>query len=365
SQVLFADPKYDVMQPIKDEWTGRVIGAMYAADQYEYKYFSEENQALQAGLEKSFPGLSVHATSMDKAKDRVVVAVQGPRLPPTYYLLDRTSHNATKILSAYPQLSEADLGEMKPYPYKARDGLDIPGYLTLPPNKDARNLPTIIMPHGGPDARDVVGFDWWAQFLANRGYAVLQPNYRGSKGYGRKFTEAGLHQWGRAMNDDLTDGVKKLIVDGIADPKRICIVGASYGGYAALAGATFTPELYACAVSYAGIADVAGILGQARGAGADSSAMHFWESRVGVSYGDTKTLQAISPAFHAAQVRAPILLLHSTNDLTVPVQQSEREAKALTDAGRQVQFLKIDGDDHYLQHNDARLAVLRSIDTFL
>jgi dipeptidyl aminopeptidase/acylaminoacyl peptidase len=167
------------------------------------------------------------------------------------------------------------------------------------------------------------------------------------------------------MQDDISDGVKKMVADGIADPKRICIVGASYGGYAALAGATFTPELYACAVSYAGIADVASILGQSRGAGADSTQMHYWENRVGVSYGDTKALEAISPAFHAAQVRAPVLLLHSTNDLTVPVIQSEREAKALTEAGKQVQFLKIDGDDHYLQHNDARLAVLKSIDTFL
>ena len=145
---------------------------------------------------------------------------------------------------------------MKPYPYKARDGLDIPAYLTLPPGKAPKNLPVVVMPHGGPDYRDYIGFDWMAQFFANRGYAVLQPNFRGSSGYGHKFTEAGLHQWGLKMQDDISDGVKKLIADGIANPKRVCIVGASYGGYAALAGATFTPDLYACAVSFAGISDL-------------------------------------------------------------------------------------------------------------
>lgn len=366
SQVLFADPKYDVMQPIKDEWTGRVIGAMYAADQYEYKYFSEENQALQAGLEKSFPGLSVHATSMDKAKDRVVVAVQGPRLPPTYYLLDRASHNATKILSAYPQLTEADLGEMKPYPYKARDGLEIPAYLTLPPNKEVKNLPTIIMPHGGPDARDVVGFDWWAQFLANRGYAVLQPNYRGSKGYGRKFTEAGLHQWGRAMNDDLTDGVKKLIADGIADPKRICIVGASYGGYAALAGATFSPELYACAFSFAGVSDLNEFMFTQRSdTGKDSQGTSFWKSRVGNDWEDGDKLKAASPALHAANVKCPILLMHGEGDTTVRINQSQIENQALIDAGKDVTFIRVAGEDHYLNFADTRIRMLKELEAFL
>ena len=366
SQILFADPKYDVMQPIKDEWTGRVIGAMYAADQYEYRYFSDENRAIQAGLEKSFPGLSVHATSMDKAKDRVIVAVQSPRLPPTYYFLDRTTHNATKIASAYPQLTEADLGEMKPYPYKARDGLEIPAYLTLPPNKTAKNLPTVIMPHGGPDARDVVGFDWWAQFLANRGYAVLQPNYRGSKGYGRKFTEAGLHQWGRAMQDDITDGVKQLIADGIADPKRICIVGASYGGYAALAGATFTPDLYACAMSFAGVSDLNDFLFTQRSdTGQDSQSTSFWQSRIGSDWNDSDKLKETSPALHAANVKCPILLMHGEGDTTVRIKQSQTEYDALQEAHKNVQFIRIEGEDHYLNFAATRIQMLKELEAFL
>ena len=366
SQVLFSNPQYDVMAPIKDEWTGRVIGAMYAADQFEYRYFDPENQALQNGLEKSFPGLSVHATSMSLDKSKVIVAVQGARQPPKYFFLDRTTHDATEILSAYPLLKEADLGEMKPYPYTARDGLEIPAYLTLPPDKVAKNLPTVIMPHGGPDARDVVGFDWWAQFLANRGYAVLQPNYRGSKGYGRKFTEAGLHQWGAKMQDDLSDGVKKLIADGIADPKRICIVGASYGGYAALAGATFTPDLYACAMSFAGVSDLNKFMfAQRSDTGKDSQSTSFWTSRVGSDWTDSDRLENTSPALHADKVKCPILLMHGEGDTTVRINQSEMMFDALKAAGKNVEFIRIAGEDHYLNFAATRIRMLKELEAFL
>ena len=167
------------------------------------------------------------------------------------------------------------------------------------------------------------------------------------------------------MQDDITDGVHKLIADAIADPKRICIVGGSYGGYAALAGATFTPDLYACAVSYAGIADVRSVLGVARGAGADSSLMHYWEDRVGVSYADSQQLEDISPGFHAQNVKAAVLLLHSTTDTVVPVEQSQMEANALQAAGKQVQFVKLEGSDHYIDHADSRLKYLQELESFL
>ena len=153
------------------------------------------------------------------------------------------------------------------------------------------------MPHGGPDSRDGNSFDWWAQFLASRGYAVLQPNYRGSSGYGHRFTEAGLHQWGLKMQDDISDGVKKMIADGIADPKRVCIVGGSYGGYAALAGATFSSDLYACAVSVAGVSDLPRMLQHERRLeGRDSHRMSFWISRIGSPTDDSEQLRATSPA---------------------------------------------------------------------
>jgi dipeptidyl aminopeptidase/acylaminoacyl peptidase len=255
---------------------------------------------------------------------------------------------------------------MKPYPYKARDGLEIPAYLTLPPGRAPKNLPAVVYPHGGPDERDAIGFDYWAQFMANRGYAVLQPNFRGSSGYGAKFTEAGLRQWGLKMQDDISDGVKKLIADGIVDPKRVCIVGASYGGYAALAGATFTPDLYACAVSFAGISDLPKMLHSNRAqVNSDAKEISFWESRIGSTDENWDQLAATSPARHADQVKCPVLLLHGDGDTNVPIEQSEIEEAALKSAGKNVQFVRLEGDDHYSKLGATRVRTLKEIESFL
>ncbi|HEX4295820.1 MAG TPA: S9 family peptidase [Rhizomicrobium sp.] len=363
---LYSNPRYDTDYPLRDAWTRRVLGAAYVADKVEFHYFDAKWDGLQKGLEAAFPGVSVHAISWNTAVDELIVAVDAAKQPMTYYFLDRTTHKASKIGSAYPDLAAADLGEMKPYDYKARDGLDIPAYLTLPPGKAPKNLPAIVMPHGGPDTRDALGFDWWAQFLANRGYAVLQPNYRGSSGYGYKFTAAGLHQWGLKMQDDITDGVKKLTADGIADPKRICIVGASYGGYAALAGASQTPDLYACAVSFAGISDLPAALSAERARfGKDSDTLSFWISRIGSPYDDSEQLRATSPARLAAQVRCPVLLLHGEGDTTVPIKQSELMDDALKSAGKQVEFIRFPGEDHYMNLADTRIRVLKETEAFL
>jgi dipeptidyl aminopeptidase/acylaminoacyl peptidase len=362
---LFSNPSYDVDQVISDPWTSRVVGAHYMDDKFESTYFDPQLAHVQKRMEAALPGQTVVLSSWNEKRDTFLVTAEDPHNPPGVFLFTTADSHLEYLMSAYPSLQPADLGDVRPYAYKARDGLDLHAYLTLPPGKAPKNLPVVIFPHGGPDARDFLGFDWWAQFMASRGYAVFQTNFRGSTGYGALFRDAGFGQWGRKMQDDLSDGVKKLIGDGIADPKRICIVGASYGGYAALAGATFTPDLYACAVSYAGIADASSILGEARGAGADSSLMHYWEDRLGMTYADSKLLQAISPAFHADQVRAPILLLHSNTDTVVPVTQSVREENALTAAGKKVRFVKLEGSDHNMDRSDVRLAVLRETEAFL
>ncbi len=360
---LFGKPTYDVSDSIRDEWTGRIIGARFIDDAVQSIYFDPQWMALQRGIEQAFPNLTATVVSSDVARDRVIVGAVSPQQPLTYYYLDRTTHQATALGSTYPSLQKTDLGEMKPYPYAARDGLAIHAYLTLPPGKSAKNLPLVVMPHGGPDLRDSIGFDWWAQFMANRGYAVLQPNFRGSSGYGRKFTDAGLHQWGLKMQNDISDGVKKAIADGIADPKRVCIVGASYGGYAALAGATFTPDLYACAVSVAGISDLSAMMLDERTRnGSQSTVLSFWQSRIG---DDSAQLDATSPARHATQVRCPILLLHGDNDTTVAIAQSETEEAALKAAGKSVRFVRLEGDDHYLRVATTRIQVLKEIETFL
>ncbi|HXC55895.1 MAG TPA: S9 family peptidase [Rhizomicrobium sp.] len=363
---LFDDPAYDVAEVLTDDWTGRVIGAGWLKDKMEYVYFDPAREALQRGIEQVFPGLDAHAVSVTQAGDKAIVAVEAPTQPRTFYFLDRDTHKATMIASEYPGLKASDLGQMQPYPFKARDGLDIPAYLTLPPGRSGKNLPLVVMPHGGPDARDRMQFDWWVQFLANRGYAVFQPNFRGSTGYGHAFDAAGFHQWGLKMQDDISDGVKKLIADGVVDPKRICIVGASYGGYAALAGATFTPELYACAASFAGVSDLGGMMAmETRRNGSNSQTLSFWTSRIGSASDDSVRLDATSPAQHAGQVRAPILLMHGKLDTTVPFLQSEEERDALTRAGKKVEFVAMEGDDHYLSLAETRIQMLRTLEAFL
>jgi len=363
---LYADPAFDVMHAIEDEWTGRVVGAVVPREHMEYIYFDANRQRLQRALARTFPNLSVAVVSLSRSLDRAVVMVEGPRKPPTYFLVDRTGGTATEILSSYPGLTEADLGEMRSYPYTARDGLTIPAFLTLPPNRPAKSLPLVVLPHGGPAARDVIGFDWIAQFLANRGYAVLQPNFRGSHGYGHAFTQAGYREWGGKMQDDVSDGVKKAIADGIADPDRICIVGASYGGYAALAGATLTPDLYACAASISGVSDLLDYLkrfGDRYGYG--SATMQRLALRIGNYKKDRARLEATSPARLAANVRVPILLMHGESDSTVPISQSRNMEHALLDAGKDVRFVPLPGDDHYMRLAATRITVLRELEAFL
>jgi dipeptidyl aminopeptidase/acylaminoacyl peptidase len=366
SESVFVDADYDVGNALSDPWTGRIIGVSVTGNMSRDRYFEPEMQALQKGLEAAFPGNSVHAVSWDLTKRKMIVAVDGPRMPRSYFLLDRTSHEAQFITSTYPELKEENLGEMRNYPYPARDGLKIDAYLTLPPGKAAKNLPTVVMPHGGPMARDSLGFDWMAQFLANRGYAVLQPNFRGSSGYGEKFLEAGYGQWGLKMQDDVTDGVKKLIADGIADPKRICIVGGSYGGYAALAGAAFTPELYACAASWAGVTDLRQFLAtRALDYGGDSWMVSSWSRFIGNRSEAADKLDAASPAKNAGRIECPILLMHGTADNTVRIDQSEVMQDALKSAGKKVVFVPIKDETHYMQSAATRTRVLTELEKFL
>ncbi len=363
---VFADPHYDISDALTDPWTGRVIGVSFVADQMQVRFFDPKMEALQKGLEVAFPGMEVFPVSWTTAQDKVIVVVSGPRQPPGYYLLDRTTHVATKISQTYRELSNAEIAEIISYTYKARDGLDIPAYLTLPPGKPAKNLPTVIMPHGGPMSRDQLGFDWMAQFLASRGYAVLQPNFRGSSGYGVKFEEAGYGEWGLKMQDDISDGVKKLVADGIADPKRICIVGASYGGYASLAGAAFTPDLYACAVSWAGVTDLDKFLKtRAEDYGNDSAMISSWTRYIGSRFNDSDKLKAVSPALHADRIICPILLMHGTDDTTVRIDQSEEMNDALLHAGKSVKFVRVDHETHYMETADTRVRVLKELEMFL
>jgi dipeptidyl aminopeptidase/acylaminoacyl peptidase len=360
---VFSDPNYDVEDVFKDSWTGRVGGVSWMDDKVEYKYFDPAVEHIKQRIERALPDQSVAVLSRDQASANYVIRAESPKSPDAYYIFNAPTGQLSVVGSAYPTLTAADLGDERPYVYKSKDGTVIHAYLTLPPGKLPKNLPVVIFPHGGPEYRDELGFNWWAQFMASRGYAVLQPNFRGSSGYGRKFRDEGDGQWAGKVLEDINGGLEQLVKDGIADPKRACIVGASYGGYAALAAATFTPEHYACAVSYAGLSDLS--LDLNRTARNHSQALSVWEKRMGADRFDGSKLASMSPAAHADQVTAPILLIHSDKDITVDIEQSEREQSALQSAGKSVQFFKLAGEDHYLLQSATRIQMLKALEPFL
>jgi dipeptidyl aminopeptidase/acylaminoacyl peptidase len=281
-----------------------------------------------------------------------------------FYFVDYGAKSAAIINEHYPQLVGAKLASVREFKYSARDEYPLFGYLTVPTDAAEKNLAVVVMPHGGPESRDDATFNYRAQFLASRGYAVFQPQFRGSSGFGAAHAEAGRRQWGLRMQDDVTDGVKALIAQGIADPKRICIVGASYGGYAALAGAAFTPELYACAVSINGVTDLPNFIGYiTRQGGDESNALFYWRDHIGPP-SDPQVI-AKSPARNASGIRAPVLLLHGSEDTTVPISQSQAMARALGAAGKKFQFIELPGDDHFLSSSAMRVRALSELDRFL
>ena len=362
--VLLSDPHHDVEAVILDEYTQLPVGAWIGGSRSEIRWFDSDAEARHKALKKSFSGQTVAVIAQTVDRSRVIARVSSPSTPAIYYLVDFAKGKADIVGDDYPALANVPMGEVRVISYKSRDGVDIPGYLTLPVGAQQLNLPLVVMPHGGPEARDELAFDWWAQFMASRGYAVLQPQFRGSTGFGEAFRLAGYRQWGGIMQNDVTDGVKALIDQGLVDPRRICIVGASYGGYAALAGAAFTPELYACAVSVNGVSDLPGMLGNAeKRAGEESNAVAYWSRHIGSAL--DPAVIANSPFRAAERVKAPVLLIHGVNDTVVPIMQSQLMAKALGEAGKKYTFIQLEGEDHWLSRSDTRIRLLNELDTFL
>jgi dipeptidyl aminopeptidase/acylaminoacyl peptidase len=308
--------------------------------------------------------LNAHEVSRSQDGRKIVVSVSNPSTPPIYQLVDLEKRSAGIVGESYPALANAKLGVMKSIAYKARDGYDIPAYLTTPPDAASGKLPLVVLPHGGPQARDYPEFDWLSQFLATRGYLVLQPQFRGSIGFGQAHRDAGYRQWGGVMQNDVTDGVKAMIDQGLADPKRVCIVGASYGGYAALAGAAFTPELYACAASIAGVSDLGRMLGYTVAKdGNDSDSLAYWKDHMGSPH--DPGFAARSPLGSVERIGVPILLLHGADDTVVPIQQSELMAATLKEKNKPYKFVKLAGEDHWLSRSETRVQVLEELEAFL
>ena len=351
-------------EPIEDEETHRMIGGMYLGDEALYVFFDPAIQAKWNAIVKAFSGDRVQFVSYSSNFRKFVVLVDGPSDGLRYVLVDMETNQAEPIGDVYEGIKSPY--EVRRITYKAADGMEIPAYLTLPRGREPKKLPLVVLAHGGPESRDTADFDYWPQSLADQGYAVLQTNFRGSS-VDASFIQAGFGEWGRKMQTDLSDGVRYLAKEGIADPARVCIVGASYGGYAALAGVTIDPGVYRCAVAVAGISDLKRMLAweadQVRYS--DKDTVRYWNRFMGVSGPGDPKLDAISPIKHIDAVKVPVLLIHGKDDTVVPFEQSTVMFDALRSAKKDVQMVTLKHEDHWLSRGETRLQMLESSVEFL
>ncbi len=360
---LYENPEVDVDALAYSKKRKVVTFATFTTWKTDRKFFDPQSEQMYKTLEEKLPGYEVEVVAHDKAEDKFIVMASNDRSPGTRNLFDAKSGSLTKLVEVAPWLKEAELAPMKPVEYQTRDGLTIHGYLTLPLGREPKNLPVVINPHGGPWARDTWGFNPEVQFLANRGYAVLQMNFRGSTGYGRKFWEASFKQWGQKMQDDITDGVQWLIKQGIADPKRVAIYGGSYGGYATLAGVTFTPDLYAAAVDYVGVANMFTFM---------KTIPPYWKpfldmfhEMVGDPEKDKAMMEAVSPVLHADKIKTPLLVAQGAHDPRVNKAESDQMVEALKKRGVDVEYMVKDNEGHGFHNEENRFDFYGAMEKFL
>jgi dipeptidyl aminopeptidase/acylaminoacyl peptidase len=344
-----------------------VGGARNADDGVRYEFLDAATGARWAAIERAFAGKAPQLISWTDDLKKVVVFTDVGESG-LYQIVDFDRGVADILADAYPNIPAAQVGATRSIRYKAADGLEIRGYLTLPPGvEEAAGLPLVVLAHGGPASQDVIGFDWWTQALASRGYAVLQANFRGSTGYGLAFMEAGYGEWGRKMQTDLSDGVRWLADQGWVDPERVCIVGASYGGYAAMAGPTIDRGVYRCAVSVGGVSDLRRMVHweASQGARRDNQAVRYWNRFMGAEKLNDRALDALSPARLADDADGPMLLIHGRDDTVVPIEQSRVMADALRRAGKPVELIELNGEDHWLSRAETRQRMLAETVRFL
>jgi dipeptidyl aminopeptidase/acylaminoacyl peptidase len=360
--LIYENPNYDV-DDFANGKNGELLGIYYTDDREEVEWIDPELKRLQARINHALPETSNWIVSISDDHNRFLIRSESATNPGDYYIFDRATNHLDAFAQTYPSLIGKRLAPMQSVRYQARDGLEIPGYLTLPAGRGDKNLPLVVMPHGGPYARDEWGYDSWVQYLASKGYAVLQPNFRGSTGFGRKFVESGTGAWGRGMQDDIDDGVKWLSARGTVDPKRVCIMGGSFGGYAAEWAAVRNPELYRCAISFAGVSDVASQLKFNRKSFSAPRYFRDWRERV---KGDKSfDLDQISPLQAVARMTVPILIAHGDDDNTVPVSQSKRLHAALVKLGREHEYVIYPGEAHGFQDPAHATDFLNRVGAFL
>lgn len=348
--------------------TGLLIGGGRAEeDGVRYEFVDPQAARRWQAVERAFRDRPPQLVSWNDAMTQVVVFINTGDAG-QYQLVDFDRGVADILADAYPDITPAQVGAVRSIHYSAQDGLRISGYLTLPPGvSEPSGLPLVVLAHGGPASRDVAGFDWWAQALASRGYAVLQANFRGSTGYGAAFLEAGYGEWGRKMQTDLSNGVRWLAAEGVIDPGRVCIVGASYGGYAAMAGLTLETGVYRCGVSVAGVSDLRRMVNREaqQERQNDSQTVRYWNRFMGAARLNDRALDALSPARLAASIDGPLLLIHGRDDTVVPIEQSRIMAEALRRAGKPVELVELPGEDHWLSRSETRRQMLIETVRFL
>ncbi|MBZ9649036.1 alpha/beta fold hydrolase [Sphingobium sp. 3R8] len=356
--VLFTHPRVDVAGLVTVGRDRRVVGVGYTEEHSEVAYFDEKVKALSASLGKALGGKAVHIGDMSQDGQRVLVWAGSDTDPGQYYLFDRTAKKLSPVMPDRPALADRLLATMKPVTYKASDGTTIPAYLTLPPGKeDAKGLPAIVMPHGGPEARDEWGFDWLAQYFAARGFAVIQPQFRGSNGFGEQWLIQNAFKSWRTAIGDVADSGRWLVSQGIADPSRLTILGWSYGGYAALQAQAIDPNLFKAVVAIAPVTDIGDMLRRGR-----------WNADYVISseyLGQGTKAQEASPANHAAEFAAPVLMFHGTDDNNVDISQSKIMQGKLQGVGKRSRLVVYDGLTHNLNDSDARADMLQQSADFL
>jgi dipeptidyl aminopeptidase/acylaminoacyl peptidase len=366
--VIWRHQDYDVSGVVLDPDTHELLAGCYWDDIYRCDFNDRADNAVMNGIRRFFgEGWSISVVSQARDGSRWLVSASAPNNPGEYYLFNVAERRMDMLGSIYPKLPESQLGVMQRINYTASDGQALFGYLTRPVDAapDAK-LPLVVLPHGGPEMRDFMTYDMWVQFLTTRGYQVFQPNFRGSSGMGRVFAEAGYRQWGLRMQGDVTEGVEALIAQGIVDRGQVCIVGASYGGYAALQGGATQPDLYRCAISIAGPSDLMAMLRWERSeGGSDSDRYEYWVRSIGDPRADQATIEAASPLRRAADWSVPLLLIHGDDDDVVPVAQSRAMERALRRAGKPVRFVELEDAGHNGWSRAQEITVMTEMETFL
>jgi len=366
--VVADNPSYDLFAATVSRDGTHLLRYCYIADVRICELNDAKKNEYMKSLRKYFND-SVNVYVVDSSDDNQtwLMYIEGPNEPPSYYWYRLSDSKIQRVGYVQEAMSNKQLPTASTLRYTARDGVKLSGYLTLPPGAaNATQLPLVMYPHGGPEVRDRLSFDLYAQYFASLGYAVFQPNFRGSDGFGRQFAESGYGQWGRAMQDDISDALATLVEKKIVDPNRVCIVGASYGGYAALAGATLTPDLYKCVVAIAGIADLQDFLNTRRKLhGSDSELYAYWKRQIGDPETDAVRIAAVSPAQHVDAIKAPILLVHGDDDQIVLYNQSKDMKKLLDKSGRPTQLIKLEDEGHSGWSDENERLVMNAIAEFL